>query len=659
MATLCSLWDAVKLTDFDGKCGQIGVTTAGVVQAESTTTAWFTPQPEVHNEQSGQLLENVSGDLMGMMHQGRISFRQPHSNSVFYSFDIKPEHLIQMKSIATWSFESPSEYAQVLIHTKDQIHCYTYEDGGLKIATAGTNLPQLNHVRFVDQSSFYAWNETHLYRLSIDNDQIFVSRRLLNNYGASIINICATPRFLLVHCNTGVYTVCQSTGVQIARVSNDAFTKIHLVTDELNTMFGVTASQIKVIELNKRGFIVADIYSLPITTLAKVVHGASALYVADQTGHHWLTKWSPEKKLARLVNSGDLETARLFAEHHGLCDESIAQSELTCLVASGGNLTRVTELLEQIEDQNFLCDFALKLSGVTDAEKIVLEHLETIKIEDFMFEMYHNQDTVQSTTHWKDMIISGLKQGQYQLCKAEIISHISDMDEQFLMSVVQSIPESITCHDLCSFFDQLLAVLLSRFPNKVRQLMPQWLVGRITAFESDSTAWPSKCLELINMVYETTVSDTGGAVNFTRVGHCGTGVKVLQSMKNQLTTLVELKENYDVTVSFKDFNNLLLNPIWQLELISMKISSAKQSEIEPLLTKFVTPFLSANCRNGDDIFVEELAKAKWNTDVKIRFIESISDAERRKKALYNLLLTFGKPWPKQVENFALNIFKSA
>ena len=113
MATLCSLWDAVKLTDFNGNCGhQVGVTTAGVVQTGTNSTAWYTPQAEMHDEQSGQLLENVSGDLMGMMHQGRISFRQPHSNSVFYSFDIKPEHLIQMKSIATWSFESPSEYAQ-------------------------------------------------------------------------------------------------------------------------------------------------------------------------------------------------------------------------------------------------------------------------------------------------------------------------------------------------------------------------------------------------------------------------------------------------------------------------------------------------------------------------------------------------------------------
>ena len=107
------------------------------------------------------------------------------------------------------------------------------------------------------------------------------------------------------------------------------------------------------------------------------------------------------------------------------------------------------------------------------------------------------------------------------------------------------------------------------------------------------------------MVYEATVSNADDTkVNFTRVGHCGTGVKVLQSMKNQLTTLVDLKDNYGVTVSFKDFNNLLLNPIWQFELIRMKISNAKQNEIELLLTKFVTPFLLANGRNGDDIFVE-------------------------------------------------------
>ena len=31
MTTLYSLWDTVKLPDFTGRCGQVGVTTAGVV----------------------------------------------------------------------------------------------------------------------------------------------------------------------------------------------------------------------------------------------------------------------------------------------------------------------------------------------------------------------------------------------------------------------------------------------------------------------------------------------------------------------------------------------------------------------------------------------------------------------------------------------------
>ena len=337
--------------------------------------------------------------------------------------------------------------------------------------------------------------------------------------------------------------------------------------------------------------------------MATVVHGASALYLKDAAGHQWLTKWSPEKKLARLVTNGDLEGARLFAEYHKICDESIVQSELTCLVANNEKLERISELLDQIHDQSFLIDFALKLSGVSDAEKIVMEHLDTIQMDDYVFEMYQNQETIQTGTDWKSMIISGLQTSQYQLCKAEIIAHIGQMDESFMLEIVQNIPNHINCHDLYDFFDELLGVLLGRFPTKIRQLMPHWLVGRITAFENDVTAWPKKCLELIDMV-EKTLTYSSDSIKFSRVSHSRNGIKVLQTMKNQLSTLAELKEKYAISVTFDDFNTLLLSPIWQLGLVRSKISTAKPNEIEALLNKFVTPFLLANCQNADGLLIE-------------------------------------------------------
>ena len=43
----------------------------------------------------------------------------------------------------------------------------------------------------------------------------------------------------------------------------------------------------------------------------------------------------------------------------------------------------------------------------------------------------------------------------------------------------------------------------------------------------------------------------------------------------------------------------------------------------------------------------------------MRLIESITDTQKRKEALYTLLISLDKPWPKEVEAFATNTFKTA
>ena len=210
-----------------------------------------------------------------------------------------------------------------------------------------------------------------------DRDFYFQGEKLVVNYSVKIWQ-----------------KVCQSTGVQIAKISDEPFKKIHLVTDQALTMFGVLSNQIKILQLNNRGFITADVFSVEVGDLQKIVTGASSIYMKDGAAHHWLAKWSPEKKLARLIAAGDLELAQKFADHFGLCDESIAQTELQCQVADNKDLKRISQLLKQIEDQTFLCDFAQQLQGKTDAEKLVLEHVESIEMEEFYFEMYHNEGRV-------------------------------------------------------------------------------------------------------------------------------------------------------------------------------------------------------------------------------------------------------------------------
>ena len=95
--------------------------------------------------------------------------------------------------------------------------------------------------------------------------------------------------------------------------------------------------------------------------------------------------------------------------------------------------------------------------------------------------------------------------------------------------------------------------------------------------------------------------------------------------ENEAHYLAELKEKYAISVTFDDFNTLLLSPIWQLELVRLKISTAKPNEIDALLNKFVTPFLLANCQNADALFIEGnlVIIYKFFSFVKTRFRDQV------------------------------------
>ena len=160
---------------------------------------------------------------------------------------------------------------------------------------------------------------------------------------------------------------------------------------------------------------------------------------------------------------------------------------------------------------------------------------------------------------------------QFQQCKSDIMANISEIDETFMMKIVQAIPETISCQELYDFFDGLLEILLGRFPDQTRQFMPQWLVYRIAGFEKDTTAWPAKCLDLIDMVNRKLLKSQGSN-NFCRVNYNGPGVKMLQTMKNQLTMISELKENYNVQLSFDQYNELMTHTVWQCELVKERVS---------------------------------------------------------------------------------------
>ena len=77
--------------------------------------------------------------------------------------------------------------------------------------------------------------------------------------------------------------------------------------------------------------------------------GSKAIYMKDLNGHFWISKWSPEQKLQRLILDGNLMKAKQFADHYGLEGETIKQKELEYLVRQDQKHSRIKELLNEIQ----------------------------------------------------------------------------------------------------------------------------------------------------------------------------------------------------------------------------------------------------------------------------------------------------------------------
>ena len=93
--------------------------------------------------------------------------------------------------------------------------------------------------------------------------------------------------------------------------------------------------------------------------------GSKAIYMKDLNGHFWISKWSPEQKLQRLILDGNLMKAKQFADHYGLEGETIKQKELEYLVRQDQKHSRIQELLNEIQGMaskiSSIFHFSLKL----------------------------------------------------------------------------------------------------------------------------------------------------------------------------------------------------------------------------------------------------------------------------------------------------------
>ena len=81
-----------------------------------------------------------------------------------------------------------------------------------------------------------------------------------------------------------------------------------------------------------------------------------------------------------------------------------------------------------MEDENFLFDFGQRTQGTTDAEQILLEHIDSLTLEDDLHDLYCNE-LKNNAEQWVMLALNAIKQGHYTAAKNEIIKHIQDLDE--------------------------------------------------------------------------------------------------------------------------------------------------------------------------------------------------------------------------------------
>lgn len=654
---LFSLWDRIKFEKFD-EVGEIVVNSSGVIQKYGKKLKWFgQEQSSFELENEGRLIPVENSDLIALIHHDKISFQQPSYTGFTEYYSVKIDPKIQIKNIKIWCLQPPAEFARIVIFDESSIHCYCYEDDELKYMEKQLDF-RCDGMSFINQDFFYAWNSDSIYRFCLLDDRIEIFHQMVNLV-QNIKKIVATPRFMLIHSENQIISACQHTGIQIAQISSEKFNEIDLFDDKdaKHILITIKRDEVKVLELNQCGFIVSDVFSLSSSSIVETKMGSRALYMKNLDGHFWISKWSPEQKLQRLILDGTLMKAKQFADHHGLEGESIKQKELEYLVRQDQKHSRIQELLNEIQDENFLFDFGQRTQGTTDAEQILLEHIDTIVLEDDLHDLYCNE-LKNNTEKWFDLTLDAIKQGHYTTAKNELIKHIQDLDEESVGKTFFAITKDVKYQNLSMFLDGLLPVLMLNFQASIRTFLPKWIVERVTAFEtSDPKAWPTQCLDLISMIHRDLSTFDENAVKPGDLWR--KGISQLVVLRSHLYCIADLKEKYNIRITFKQFNEFLLHSRWEIKLVEHILETKAQCDLEQTLNQFVMPFLNANGISTDELVWTELQKPKYSDESKIVLICSLEDSNKKKAALLDIIRLVNKPWPKSLQELVTSILMAS
>lgn len=300
-----------------------------------------------------------------------------------------------------------------------------------------------------------------------------------------------------------------------------------------------------------------------------------------------------------------------------------------------------------------LFDFSRKIQGDTDAGMLVLEHVDNLPVEDFLFQERREDQAVRvDNADWQSIIFSALTHGQHTYAKSELMKRAYMLSEMDVAQIFQTIPKTIKCSELISLFSDLIPIFIRLYPLNIRRLLPTWIVDKVSLFEtSDPNGWPRDCVQLIELVE----SNLQVQEEFQEQETKRPSIRILSELKSCMVNLLQLEEKYNLKISFENLNEYKSQPRWQLALVEDKLSTCQQSDLEQMLNNFVIPFLQVNCIDSDPVIIKELESDRWSVDSKLSLIKVLSDTEKQKKFALKILQSSSKPLPSSIVAFCATI----
>ena len=111
------------------------------------------------------------------------------------------------------------------------------------------------------------------------------------------------------------------------------------------------------------------------------------------------------------------------------------------------------------------------------------------------------------------------------------------------------------------------------------------------------------------------------------------GISQLVVLRSHLSCIADLKEKYNIRITFQQFNEFLLHSRWEIKLVEHILESNSQCDLERTLNQFVMPFLNANGISSDELVWAELQKSKYSDESKIVLVFVLLKIVIRRKLL--------------------------